>query len=233
MDYYKALGIDKNASQDDIKKAYRKLAMEYHPDRNPGNKEAELKFKEIQTAYDVLSKADTKHPFTWDNVFTNAPPIERGRSIQVNVEIELKDVLSGVAKNIVVPKRERCVKSNCQGYTDYKACPTCHGSGKMAIKQSPFNVWMGCGTCRGTGRSGTISCNDCAGQGFTTAGNFEMSVNIPAGVDTGYQLRLADYGEPSKKAGGKNGDLNLVIIVKEHKLFKRHGVNISYEYPIG
>jgi molecular chaperone DnaJ len=252
MDHYKTLGVDRNATQEDIKKAYRQLAMQYHPDRNPGDKEAEQKFKEVQSAYDVLSDTvqkarydagsgprQTGNPFyhhhhAWGSVFTNNPaPVERGRNIQVNVDVELKDVVAGVSKNIVIPKRERCSICNCNGYTEYKPCPTCHGSGKTAIKQSPFNIWMGCTACGGTGRSGVINCNACSGHGFINSGQLEISVNIPAGVDTGHQLRLNGYGEPAKKPEGKPGDLILVIVVKEHPLFKRSGVNISYEYPIG
>lgn len=253
MDHYKVLGIERTATQEEIKAAYRKKAMEFHPDRNPGDKEAERKFKEMQAAYDVLGDPTQKarydgsfntnthgpgyRPFNnmWDSVFTHsqAAPVERGRNIQINVEITLEQVLSGVTKNITVPKRDKCSKCDGQGYTEYKPCATCHGSGKTAIKQSPFNIWMSCGACRGTGRSGTISCGGCSGQGFMNNGTVELSVKIPPGVETGHNLRLAGYGEPSRKAEGQPGDLSVILIVKEHKLFKRHGVNLTYEYPVG
>ncbi len=254
MDYYKILGVEKTATQEEIKKAYRKLAMQFHPDRNPGDKDAERQFKEVQTAYDALSDPTTKarydsgstrttgNPFTgspfgagfWDNpVHKTGAPIERGRNIQINVEIELKDVLNGIAKTVTVPRRVRCDKCGSQGYTEHKPCAACHGSGKTAIKQSPFNIWMTCGVCRGSGRAGTIACEACHGQAFLTTGTIEMTVNIPAGVDTGHQLRLQGYGEPAKHSEGKPGDLNIVILIKDHKLFKRNGVNLSYEYPVG
>jgi molecular chaperone DnaJ len=254
MDHYKTLEIERTATQVEIKAAYRKKAMQFHPDRNPGDKEAETKFKEVQTAYDILSDPTQKNrydamshttthgpgyrPFggIYDNIFTHgaAPQaVERGRNIQVNVEIELKDVLLGITRNVVIPKREKCAKCDGQGYTDYKPCPTCSGSGKTALKQSPFNIWITCGACRGTGRSGIVNCAGCTGHGFINNGTVELSVKIPPGVETGHQLRLHEYGEPSRKAEGKPGDLNVIIIVKEHKLFKRHGVNLTYEYPVG
>ena len=148
-------------------------------------------------------------------------------------EIELKDVLLGTTKNVSVPRREKCKKCDGNGFTEYKACGVCHGSGKTAIKQSPFNIWMGCGTCHGTGRAGAINCSDCKNQGFITIGNIDINVTIPPGVETGHQVRVAGYGDPSKNPNGQNGDLHIVIVVKEHRLFKRHGVNLTYEFPVG
>lgn len=254
MDHYKTLEVERTATQEEIKSAYRKKAMEYHPDRNPGDKEAETKFKEVQTAYDILSDPTQKsrydgsfnthtsghgyRPFggIWDSVFTTGvspTPVERGRNIQISIEIDLQNVLSGVTKTITIPKREKCGKCDGQGYTEYKPCAACHGSGKTAIKQSPFNIWMSCGTCRGTGRSGIVSCGGCSGHGFVNNGTVDLSVKIPPGIETGHQLRLSGYGEPSRKKEGQPGDLSVVMIVKEHKLFKRHGVNLTYEYPVG
>jgi len=251
MDFYQILGVARTATEIEIQKAYRKLSMQHHPDRNPGDKEAEEKFKQVQEAYETLHDPSRKIRYDggchtphrassasniWDSVFTGAHQnvqIDRGRNIQINLDVELKDVFAGVTRNIAIPKRERCLKCNSQGYSEHKPCSKCHGSGKTAIKQSPFNIWMSCGDCNGSGRAGTISCDECKGQGFLTTTNIGISVTIPPGVDTGHQLRLAGYGEPSRKPEGKNGDLNLIIIVKEHKLFKRNGVNLTYEYPIG
>ncbi len=253
MDYYKVLGITKNATAEEIKSAYRKLAMTFHPDRNPGDSSAEAKFKEVQEAYDTLGDNDKKtrydsgpfhtssssfhsgpKPFEniWDSVFGHAAPKERGRNIQVNLELTLGEVVTGVSKKVQIPRRQRCGKCEATGHTEYKPCSTCHGSGKTAMKQSPFNVYIKCNACRGSGRAGVVTCNDCKGQGFNTVGQFEMSINVPAGVETGHQLRIAGHGEPSKTLNGKNGDLHIILIVKEHKLFRRNGSNLSYELPI-
>jgi molecular chaperone DnaJ len=92
---------------------------------------------------------------------------------------------------------------------------------------------MGCRDCKGSGRAGTANCSECQGQGFTTNGTQDISINIPAGVDTGHTVRVGGYGEPSKTPNGKNGDLNVILIIKEHKIFKRYGSNLSYELPVG
>lgn len=257
MDYYKTLGLEKTASAEDIKSAYRKLAKEYHPDRNPGDPTAEAKFKEVQEAYDILSDAHKRAQFDagtfrhtsarpnpgspppfsniWDSVFGHAPPAakERGRNIQVSIELTLNEVMTGVTKKIQVPRRERCSKCEATGYTDHKPCATCHGSGKTVLKQSPFNISIGCGACRGTGRAGVINCDACKGEGFITTSTYEVPVNIPHGIETGHQLRVAGYGEPPRKPVGKAGDLHIIVCVKEHKLFKRHGSNLSYDLPVG
>ncbi len=254
MDLYEILGVGRDASQDDIKAAYRKKAFESHPDRNPGDPEANKRFKDVQAAYDTLtdpiqkSKYDgatgrsssARHgprPFEgiWDNIFGGAPPPrqERGRNLHLTLDIELIDVLNGVEKKAPIPRRERCNKCEAKGFTEFKPCEACHGSGKNSTKQSMFSVWSTCTVCVGSGRAGHIPCDECKGEGFVTAGTMEIGVKIPPGVDTGYQVRLQGYGEPSKYLDGKNGDLVTTIIVKPHKLFKRNGVNLSYELPIG
>lgn len=252
MDLYKELEVEKAATPDEIKSAYRKLAMKYHPDRNPGDKEAETKFKKVQEAYDILSDTAKRarydstgstshtsppphshHSNIWDSFFGHAPNQDRGRNIQVTIEIELKDVLNGLTKKIVIPKRAKCTKCDGSGQSDFKACTSCHGSGKTAIKQSPFNIYMGCTACRGTGRSGVVDCVDCKKEGFITVGSIEVTVRIPPGVDSGHVLRVNGYGEPAKTPTGKNGDLNVVIKVKEDKVFKKHDSNINIEFPVG
>ena len=253
MDFYKLLEVDKKATEEDIKKAYRKKAMENHPDRNPGDANAEKRFKEIQEAYDVLSdvhkraqydstgsatRTSSASPFNggWSFFGEGHAPhtvTERGRNTQIGLQLDFLEVLNGANKKIFIPQRERCVKCEGQGYTDFKACNVCHGSGKTAIKQSPFNVYVSCGACKSTGRSGTISCENCKGDGFTAKDNLEIAINIPPGAESGHQIRIGGYGEPSKHPFGSNGDLILFISIKDHPIFKRNSANLICEFPIG
>jgi molecular chaperone DnaJ len=254
MDFYKLLDVDKKATEEEIKKAYRKKAMENHPDRNPGDSNADKRFKEVQEAYEVLgdvhkraqydstgsaTRASSANPFHgggWSFFGEGHAPhtvTERGRNIQITLQLDFLEVLNGANKKIPVPQRERCTKCEGQGYTDFKSCNVCHGSGKTALKQSPFNVYISCGACKATGRSGTISCENCKGEGFTLKDNVEIAISIPPGAETGHQIRIGGYGEPSKHPFGNNGDLVLVVSVKEHPIFKRNVANLIFEFPIG
>lgn len=250
MDYYAILGVKRGASQEEIKKAYRQLAMQYHPDRNPGDKEAEAKFKQVQVAYETLSDLTKKAKYdgtsgkssgasfrsrkdTWSN-FKNKPSKtpERGRNIEFKLYLDLLDISTPSVKKITVPRKERCSTCEGMGYAEFKACGTCHGSGKVAIALPAHNVYVTCKACNGSGRDGTIPCDKCQ-NGFRTTGEVSVSVSVPAGVETGYQLRVAAYGEPSKDLNGRAGDLVVVAIINDHPFFKRQGANLLLDFPVG
>jgi molecular chaperone DnaJ len=155
-DYYKILGVESNASQDDIKKAYRKLAMKYHPDRNPDNKEAEEKFKEAAEAYQVLSDADKRKRYdqfgsagveggtggfggdmNMDDIFTNFSDIfenlfgagggRRGRSQQAGPQPQPGHDLH---KEVTITFRESFVGTTKElSYYRFIACQTCDSKG--------------------------------------------------------------------------------------------------------
>ncbi len=246
MDYYKILQVDKNASLDEIKKAYRRLALEKHPDRCGGNKDAEKEFVQIQEAFEVLSDADKRSQYDrfgrvgrnqpqaaptniWEHFFGGSP--DRGRSVQVRIDIELKDVLFGIKKTIKLQKKGRCDKCDGKGYTSWQPCIRCSGSGKAFLKQHPFNVFMPCQDCRGTGRNGTVKCQDCLATGFTPLAEKAIDINIPPGVETGMQMRIPGEGEPGRN-GAASGDLVIVIVVKEHDLFKKQDRDLIIEVPV-
>lgn len=257
MDLYKILDIGKDANDAEIKKAYRKLAMQHHPDRNPGDKSAEDRFKQVQEAFDVLSDSNKRaeydrfgtvgrrqpeatkkpgpfhhDPFTniWEEFFGGSH--DRGRSVQIRVEIELKDVLTGTQKPIKLTQKGRCDKCEGKGFTEWQSCHNCSGSGRSFLKQSPFNIFMSCPACDGTGRSGTVKCADCLGTSFTPIGEKIINVDIPPGVDTGMQVRIANEGEPGRN-GARNGDVFVIIVVKGHSLYARQGKDIVVDVPVG
>lgn len=257
MDLYEILGIGKDAKEDEIKKAYRKLAMAFHPDRNPGDNDAADNFKQVQEAYDILSDPNkrseydrfgtvgrrrpettkkpepsyNRDPFTniWEEFFGGNN--DRGRSVQIRVEIELKDVITGTQKPIKLTQKGRCDKCEGKGFTEWQACQNCSGSGRSFLKQTPFNVFMSCPACNGTGRSGTVKCDSCLGTSFTPIGEKLVNVDIPPGIDTGMQIRIANEGEPGRN-GARNGDVFVIIVVKGHHLYTRQGKDIIVDVPV-
>ena len=274
-DYYEVLGVPKDADEAAIKKAYRALAKKNHPDVNPGDKQAEERFKEINEAYQVLSNPQKRAQYDqfghdgpqagfggggfgdfsgfggggfggFDDIFStifggaagarsNGPM--RGEDIQRQVELTFEEAAKGCVKEINVQRDEVC--SNCRGSgakpgTNVDTCPTCHGTGQeRVISSTPFGriqTQRTCSRCRGAGKIITEPCPKCHGRGKLRVSKRE-TINIPAGIDNGQVLTDPGKGQPGER-GGRPGDLNIVITVKPHKLFKRREYNLYIDLPM-
>jgi molecular chaperone DnaJ len=263
-DYYEVLGVPREASEEDIKKAYRKLAFKLHPDRNPGSKEAETAFKEAAEAYEVLGSPDTKarydqfghagvdgsgvHGFSnlndifsaFSDIFSgfgfgggqsarSAGP-EQGRSLQVQLDLTLEEVRTGVKRKIALKRGELC--EPCKGTgaepgTRPESCKLCQGHGQVIQSQGFFSVRRACPECQGKGSVIRKRCRACDGQGLVRK-SVEISVSVPAGVEDGAQLRVTGEGEASPE-GGHRGHLYCQIRVREHKIFVRRGRDLLCE----
>ena len=196
-DYYKILGVDKNATQDEIKKAYRKLSKQYHPDRNPGNKEAEEKFKEINESYDILGNEqkrkqyDNPNPFGGFNGFNmdgfdfgnfkfndfgfgrqqhNEPPVQNGDDIYVQINLDINDIYNLGKKDITYLRKKKC--SHCNGKSEKQTCPHCHGTGNVVetARQGNmiFQTTKPCTYCNGKGVKYIVHCDHCNNTGLET-----------------------------------------------------------------
>jgi len=279
-DYYEILGISRNASSEDIKKAYRRLAIKYHPDKNRENsKEAEEKFKEVSEAYKILSDGEKRKiydeyghaglqadvgaggggftgfdfdPFKifdevfgrryssggdiFDNFFGGrASPrgSQPGSDLQYNLEITFKEAAFGTEKEIQVPRYEIC--SSCRGSgvkpgSSPQTCPSCGGTGSIAVSQGFFSMSRTCTQCHGRGTIIKDSCKECRGSGRVRRAR-RVKVKIPAGIDNGSHLRLTGQGEAGLR-GGPTGDLYIAIRVGPHPIFKREGDTVICEIPI-
>lgn len=256
-DYYTVLGVSRTATVEEIKKAYRTLAKQYHPDRNPGDKDAEAKFKEVQEAYDTLSDMEKRAfydrgagpsmrfrkgrkpgpspspGFSFEEVMEEffGGSTFRGRNIQVRVEIELKEVLTGCTKTIKIKKRKRCMKCEGKGYSSSTQCMPCNGTGFKIATDAPFLVQTVCPDCEGKGVLKTVRCDECLGAGFTPMEDKMLNIQIPAGIANGMQVRLAGEGEEAQK-GGKPGDVLVVVLVKDHHIFKVEGPHLTVDIPV-
>jgi molecular chaperone DnaJ len=273
-DYYKVLGVDKTATKEEIKKAYKKLAKKHHPDVNDGDGATE-KFKEINEAAAVLGDDEKRAQydqygstyekfsggrgfdfndfggfsggFDFGDIFDQffgsgyggrrTRRVRRGSDLRYDMEITLNEAAEGVNKKIDIPRLEKCDKCNGTGAksdSDIIDCPTCNGQGSVKRTQrTPFGMFQTTTTCRkchGEGKYTKDECTTCDGTGVVRKTR-KMEIKIPAGAEEGTNLRVSGEGEAAQK-GGESGDLFIVIHVKEHEKFKRHGDNIFIEIKI-
>ena len=276
-DYYEVLGVSKTASKDEIKDAYRKLALQYHPDRNKAP-EAEEKFKEISEAYAVLSDDEKRSQYdmlghvgfdqryTTEDIFRGADfesifrdlggfgfrdifsfffggrgfreRAARGRDKAYNLEITLEEAAKGVEKSINIERIEKCDLCGGSGAapnTTPRQCSRCRGEGRIqTTTRNGFGLFVRvipCPTCGGRGKIIEKPCPRCRGSGVTEKRR-KITVNIPPGIDEGYQLRLVGEGEMT--SGAKYpGDLFVLISVAPHQYFKRYEDDLLYDLTLG
>ncbi|MER3447685.1 MAG: molecular chaperone DnaJ [Candidatus Dadabacteria bacterium] len=215
-DYYEVLGVKRDASKEDIKKAYRKLARRYHPDLNPGNKEAEERFKEIQEAYSILSNDEKRKAYDTFGTAEPQPGAEAGRTtwrwqegpegFQFNFGdfSGFEDILSDIFGGAREGTRER-------------------GRGRNIEYQIEIDFET---AIKGGTRDISIT-RDVGGKILTET----ISVRIPAGVDNGSRIRVPGKGGETRR-GGDVGDLYLTVKVRPHPIFQRNQNDIYLELPI-
>ena len=253
-DYYEVLGIPKDATEADIKKAYRKLAAKYHPDVNH-EPDAVERFKEINEANEVLSDPEKRSrydQFGFAGVDPNFNPAAGnpfagagfgdfgdlgdlfgsffggGRSAQAAFGTE-KEVVSSRIENC-----DQCGGSGAAPGTSAETCTRCKGTGSVRTQQSFMGMTMQstapCPECRGTGKIIRTPCSRCKGKGKIRR-NHKVTVKFPAGIDDGQTLRVRGEGSAGFN-GGPSGDLMVTVTVRSHPIFTRQGQNVYCEMPI-
>ena len=276
-DYYEVLGVEKSATDSEIKKAYHKLAKKYHPDVNPGNAEAEVKFKEANEAYAVLSDSDKRAKYDayghaafdpaagggdggfggfggfndfggFGDIFStffgggassgggrNAP--QRGDDIGVRVTLTLEEAAFGCKKDISFNRIERCGEcggSGAEKGTTVETCHECGGSGQVRVTQRTMlgmmQTMQRCSSCGGTGKKIKTPCSNCNAKGYVKVKK-TFSVNIPAGIDEGQKIMQSGEGNHGRNGGG-NGDLYVIVSIKEHPVFERDGNDLYCIVPV-
>lgn len=245
-DYYAILGVEKQATDEEIKKAYRTLAKKYHPDKNPGDVQSAEKFKEIADAYEILSNAEKRSNYDrfgdpkgqagyaseFDDLFkqfrahTQTRVIIKGEPVFVTVDITLEQVEKGISgQKLSYNRNVRCQPCSGNGSKYGKSCSTCsmcQGSG-FVVKRfmgTGFSVRDICDHCNGRGQFITSKCDDCLGSGFKVV-QHEMIVTIPPGVYNNCKLNVGHYGHDSNQENGIPGELVIVIRELPHKHFHR------------
>ncbi len=158
---------------------------------------------------------------------------QRGSDLRYNLRVSLEEAFKGVQKTINVPTSvgcDTCRGTGAEGGAEPVTCPTCSGMGKVRAQQGFFTVERTCPTCSGMGQIIKNPCRSCGGAGRIEKER-SLSVNIPAGVETGTRIRLAGEGEAGLR-GGPAGDLYIFIEVKEHAIFQRDGVHLFCRIPV-
>ena len=157
----------------------------------------------------------------------------RGSDLRYNLRVTLEDAFSGIQKAIRVNTLstcDACSGTGSEGGAEPVTCPTCSGMGKVRAQQGFFTVERTCPTCGGLGQIVKNPCNKCRGAGRVEKER-SLSVNIPAGVETGTRIRLSGEGEAGLR-GGPAGDLYIFIELKEHQIFQRDGMDLYCRVPI-
>ncbi|MDZ7344793.1 MAG: DnaJ domain-containing protein [candidate division KSB1 bacterium] len=247
-DYYNILGLTENASAEDIKKAYRQKAKQYHPDANPGDKTAEERFKEVSEAYEVLGDPKKRQKYDQLRVYGSAggnsewfsfdPQILRqhgwpgAASGSFNGQVfgqgfAFSDILrelfgfEGFATDVFSQAPARDIT----GDLTLSFMEAITGAARtVAVKQK-----KPCANCMGTGQDRFVACPNCKGSGLVTTRK-KIRIRLPAGIEDGHQLRVPGAGSIGRH--GESGDLILTVHVEAHPLFKRQGKDIYYEAAV-
>jgi len=242
-DYYQILGVSRNASEKEIKQAYRRLARKHHPDLNPGDKSAEAKFKEINAAYEVLSNPEKRKKYDqfgeqWEYADQFAKSGGQGRvrwdfgrggtTFEYGDLSGFGDIFSslfgdsGIGSRMRGPRRGQDIESPIE--------VTLEEAYRGSTRVIQLQTGEPCTACGGTGRVGNRVCTICNGAGGKVIPK-RLEVKIPAGVRDGSRIRIAGEGGTGL-AGGSKGDLYLVAKVLPHKLFERKGDDLYTEVSV-
>jgi len=248
-EYYKILQVDEKATQDEIKKSFKKLAHKYHPDKNTDN-EAKEKFMKIQEAYEVISDPEKRsnydafgtaepqyrNPFGNDpfsdmfNNFTHQRPRKKAGNIQLHISLKFEEAVSGKDLDIELKVREKC--SSCHGTGNQGGqkifCPTCSGTGSIGHGGGFFSIRMPCPSCNGNGFLSKNSCPNCNGKGNHNKTK-KMHIKIKPGISDGDKILMKGQGHQDADLPG---DIVGIINVLPHEYFKRDGDDIFIDIPI-
>jgi molecular chaperone DnaJ len=255
-DYYAVLGVDRVATDADIKRAFRAIALRDHPDKRPDDAAAEERFKEANEAYAVLSDPDKRAAYDRFGHSAFGPPGQNGptvseafegiladllgrrpkkragRDLRYTLELDFVEAAFGAEKSITFPTRREC--DACRGAgtragsgaSAAKACTSCAGKGELGF----MGGGKTCPTCKGAGRIVIDPCVKCEGVG-TVRIERTFTVKTPPATEDGQVQKVVGEGEPGMR-GGTPGDLHVHIRVTAHPLFQRQGTDVLTEVPI-
>lgn len=261
-DYYQILEVDRGASADEIKKSYRKMAMKYHPDKNPDNPQAEEKFKECAEAFDVLSDPQKKQEydtygtvggnngnpfgggFNMDDIFSrfgdffnfgggNQRQVRRGSDLRIKTNVSLQEVINGVDKKIKYIRQVKC--NTCDGYggKDLTNCGMCQGTGQRRVVQNtPFGQIQQIVTCTSCSGIGQITRTNCNNCRGQGVVPKEENLDIKIPKGAVNGVNFNMSGYGNWAKNGQPGDLHILVEETPDSEFKRENNNLVYDQHI-
>lgn len=255
-DYYQILGVDRSAAQDDIKKAYKKLALKHHPDRNPGDAKAVEQFKLVSEAYRVLGDPERRRRYDrtgetgeegpalhevdiatvaeyFESIFGDliGRRRKRGKDLRKEVDLTFEEAAFGVEKKVSIARSVTCTRCRGSGAAPgakLERCAACDGRGEVRFQQGLFSLTRPCRRCSGKGATASEPCPACGGTGVTVREE-ELPVRFPPGTETGSKRTVRGYGA---EAADGTGDLHVYAKVGSHPLFERHGHDVLCTLPV-
>lgn len=239
-DPYEVLGVARDSGPAEWKRAYRRLAMRWHPDRND-HPEATERFKVINAAYELIVSGEAEQVASSDSSEESAaapePPasetedsVARAADIRLNLEVSLEEAAGGCRKTLRVTRGTVCPTCDGSGEAGLARthfCKACHGSGRVHDADRQL---MKCGVCEGRGLFRERICPDCSGQG-RQLDEVSLSVTVPPGMLPGDELRLLGQGEPGHDEL-LAGNLYLTLIIRSHPLYQLHGRDLHCRMPV-
>ena len=261
VDHYETLGVARDASQEEIKRAYRRLAREHHPDANAGDAAAEERFKQITHAYDVLSDPAKRRNYDTFGDEKAAPgfgdiggisdlfsaffggvggarrPSNRGGDVLAEVELTLEEAAEGAEREVEVPtlvECETCGGTGAAPGTHPSRCGQCGGSGELRmVRRTMLGNVMTASPCGRCGGTGQEITSPC--ETCEGSGRVQeintLTVRIPPGIEDGAQLRVTGRGQAGVR-GGRSGDLYVAIAIAQHPVFRRAGDDLGCQVKV-
>lgn len=237
MNPYAVLGVEREASDDDIKSAYRRLVKEHHPDMG-GSAE---KFREVKEAYELLSDPEKRAAFDspfvgdiftrfgfdfgrkgYDKPFTRwYEPPKVGDDIQYDLNMTFEEMALGCAKTFTITRKIKCSECKGVGGDDVGECRFCDGKGKIKSMRAYVHVENECGVCHGKGTVPRKTCIRCGGSGLMHA---EQKINLKLSPGVQGTCKIEGYGH--EMIDGKSGDLYVRLRVRKHEFYNRSGLDI-------